>query len=321
MGIRLSILLPFICLLFIGCDKRPKDVLSDDEMVKLITDMEIAEIYIHDNTQTMYNDSMRDKTMQYILDKRGIDKAKFDSTMTWYGKNIDIYRDLYAKVDAELTRRQNIALGEDVGETMKPGTDLWPYSSHLLISDLGNINALVFSFTSDQIEKGDRLNFRAKTFGLKSGSALLGVDYDNGMSAYSYTNQNGNDRVDISIQIDTAKNVKRIFGYVRSKDVKQMPIWLDSIALERMPFDSTQYYRIYSQRKGYEPKKREIIKPDTVKQDEEDAKMNSILENDGGLNIEDRPIKTKHSPIKRANTSIQETKPLKNREIRRISSN
>ena len=46
--------------------------------------------------------------------------------MTWYGRNIDEYRDLYGKVDVELAARQRAVTGME--DTDIVSTDLWPYS-------------------------------------------------------------------------------------------------------------------------------------------------------------------------------------------------
>lgn len=81
-------------MLLSSCDKRPKGVLSDDEMVRLIADIEVAEVYMQQHNSGYYNDSVRDSAVQWALERHGLTKADFDSTMTWYGRNIDEYRDL-----------------------------------------------------------------------------------------------------------------------------------------------------------------------------------------------------------------------------------
>ena len=285
---RLTLIL-IICLMLIatGCRKRPKGVLSDDDMVQLIADMEVAEVFIQQHGEMLYNDSARDKAVQWVLDRRGIDRADFDSTISWYGKNMDTYSNLYAKVDEELAKRQRQATGDE-SAIIQSGKDLWPYSRHLIMSELMNSNAITFSLPGDEIEKGDRLNLKMRTRGLQSGAVLLGVDYDNGTSSYYHTNQNGSSKIDVSLQTDTSKTVKRIFGYVRAKELNKT-VWLDSISLERIALDTTLYYRIFSQRRGSLPSKRVPVKKDSIVKDEQDADLQKILSEDGGLNVEEKP--------------------------------
>lgn len=201
-------------MLLSSCDKRPKGVLSDDEMVRLIADIEVAEVYMQQHNSGYYNDSVRDSAVQWALERHGLTKADFDSTMTWYGRNIDEYRDLYGKVDVELAARQRAVTGME--DTDIVSTDLWPYSRHMIVSANGSSDGLSFSLPSEDIQKGDRITWKMRLKGLSSGNILLGVDYDNGTSSYSYQSQNGMSKGEVMLQTDSALQVRRVYGYVRA---------------------------------------------------------------------------------------------------------
>lgn len=303
-------------LLGAGCNKRPKGVLSDDEMVGLIADMQIAEVYMQQHNSGYYNDSIRDSAVQWVLDKHGLSKADFDSTMTWYGRNIDDYLNLFGKVDAELAKRQNRAIGET--EKNLVSTDLWPYSRHILISENAPSNGLAFSLPLNDIPKGERITWKMRLKGLSSGSVLLGVDYDNGMSSYTYQTQNGNSKIDLTLQTDTAYNVKRVFGYMRTKEDHSLPIWIDSIALQQLPLDSTEYYRIHSQRKysGFHKQVKVSEKKDTI---EEDSKIAAILEDTEGNQISVKPADKRKRLLRNSNVNNNRTlKILPQEELKAV---
>lgn len=303
-------------LLGAGCDKRPKGVLSDDEMVGLIADMQIAEVYMQQHNSGYYNDSIRDSAVQWALDKHGLSKADFDSTMTWYGRNIDDYLNLFGKVDAELAKRQNRAIGET--EKNLVSTDLWPYSRHILISENAPSNGLAFSLPLNDIPKGERITWKMRLKGLSSGNVLLGVDYDNGMSSYTYQTQNGNSKIDLTLQTDTAYNVKRVFGYMRTKEDHSLPIWIDSIALQQLPLDSTEYYRIHSQRKysGFHKRVKVSEKKDTI---EEDSKIAAILEDTEGNQISVKPADKRKRLLRNSNVNNNRTlKILPQEELKAV---
>lgn len=303
-------------LLGAGCNKRPKGVLSDDEMVGLIADMQIAEVYMQQHNSGYYNDSIRDSAVQWALDKHGLSKADFDSTMTWYGRNIDDYLNLFGKVDAELAKRQNRAIGET--EKNLVSTDLWPYSRHILISENAPSNGLAFSLPLNDIPKGERITWKMRLKGLSSGSVLLGVDYDNGMSSYTYQTQNGNSKIDLTLQTDTAYNVKRVFGYMRTKEDHSLPIWIDSIALQQLPLDSTEYYRIHSQRKysGFHKQVKVSEKKDTI---EEDSKIAAILEDTEGNQISVKPADKRKRLLRNSNVNNNRTlKILPQEELKAV---
>lgn len=303
-------------LLGAGCNKRPKGVLSDDEMVGLIADMQIAEVYMQQHNSGYYNDSIRDSAVQWALDKHGLSKADFDSTMTWYGRNIDDYLNLFGKVDAELAKRQNRAIGET--EKNLVSTDLWPYSRHILISENAPSNGLEFSLPLKDIPKGERITWKMRLKGLSSGNVLLGVDYDNGMSSYTYQTQNGNSKIDLTLQTDTAYNVKRVFGYMRTKEDHSLPIWIDSIALQQLPLDSTEYYRIHSQRKysGFHKRVKVSEKKDTI---EEDSKIAAILEDTEGNQISVKPADKRKRLLRNSNVNNNRTlKILPQEELKAV---
>lgn len=263
-------------MLAVSCNKRPKGVLDDKDMVALMADMQVAEAYLQSHSVPGYStDSIRDGAVQWALDRRGLSRVEFDSTMTWYGKNLDEYRDLFAKVDKELLKRQKQIPGEI--EEILNFSDLWPYSRHALISENGSSNSLTFSIPAEQLEKGDKIQWKMRMNGSPALNMLLGVDYENGGSSYSYQSNNGVAKVDMTLQTDSAVKVTRIFGYVRVKEDRYLPVWIDSISLQSTPLDSAQYYRVYSQRKVGKPIKKienKIDDTDTVSS----KIMNSVID-------------------------------------------
>lgn len=318
---------PFILLLLglmvtaTGCNKRPDGVLADKEMVELMADMQVAEAYMQNHNAGYASDSIRDSAVQWALDRRGLSKAQFDSTMTWYGKNIDEYRDLFAKVDKELLKRQKKIPGE-TEETLDI-SDLWPYSRHILISENGSSNSLTFSIQTDQLAKGDRINWKMHLNGSPSVNMLLGVDYDNGTSAYSYQNNSDAKKMDVSLQTDTTLNVSRIFGYLRVKEDRYLPVWIDSISLQSSPIDSTQYYRVFSQRKIGKPQR----KIDYNSKDEDNDSIQKIdqtsataeLSDNNDAKISGKVIDSKPSELHK--TGIKENGELKTLPKRRRARN
>lgn len=264
-------------------------------MVALMADMQIAEAYMQNHNYGYQTDSIRDSAVQWALDRRGISKAEFDSTMTWYGKNLDEYRDLYEKVDKELTKRQKRISGEEIIET--DYSDLWPYSRHIMIAETGNTNSLSFTFPTDQLSKGDKIMWKMHVNGNPAVNLMLGVEYDNGTSGYVSQSNNDVRKLDISFQTDTSLQVKKIYGYVRVKEDRYLPVWIDSISLQASPLDSTQYYRVHSQRKVGVPKR--II---MAKENEEKGESDSVPTTDKFVKVESVNQNNVHlRPIRKRN--------------------
>lgn len=263
----ISLLATFL-LFFGGCSKRPKGVVSDKEMVGLIADLEVAEGYFLTCDDGDYDEKDRLAALQYVLDKHHLTKAEFDSTMTWYGKNIDDYQRLCIKVDEELSRRQKRIVGTEKEEP-EILSDMWPYSRHFVINDRSSSDNLTFSIKPTDLFPGDRINWKMNLMNPPEGMVMIGVEYENGTLSYSSNSLMNRQKIEISLQTDTARIVKRVFGNLHAIPRGSEPIWIDSLALSRMPFDSTQYYRVFSQRKVGIP--RRIVKyvsPDSIDKDD-----------------------------------------------------
>ncbi|MDE5869025.1 MAG: DUF4296 domain-containing protein, partial [Muribaculaceae bacterium] len=119
------------CLILAACSDRPDNIPSDSEMVKVMADLEMAQAYLQNKGYTNNTPENRERILKYILEKNGMSREDFDSTIVWYGKHIDKYDELYAKVDKELARRESKISGNRI-EVLT--NDLWPYSRHLVIS-------------------------------------------------------------------------------------------------------------------------------------------------------------------------------------------
>lgn len=233
-------------LLLAGCDKRPDNVLSEDRMVNLLADIEMADAYY--NTQPPgANRPSRKAITDAVLQKHGISEAEMDSTIAYYGRNLDEYYALYEKVGTKLKRQAGMAT-----EGMERTTDdIWPYNRFAAIFPNQLTEGMTFSIPADDLEPGNSLEWSLRLTSGEGIEALLGVEYANGVSTYVKRNVNGK-KIDITLQTDTAMTARRIFG-VLNVPGKNLPVWADSISLVKVDFDSLAYSTIRSQKKKWPP--------------------------------------------------------------------
>lgn len=228
-----------------GCNKRPEGVLSEDEMVSLLTDIELAEAYTMTTSQSNIS---RDVLMESVLAKHGVTHAQLDSTIAYYGKNMDEYYKLYEKVEKNL-RAQN-GEGQDAYDEKN---DIWPYPRFTAILPNQTSDGITFSMPAEGLSAGSSLEWRMRLTSADGANAVLGVEYDNGMSSLSKKNGSGLTNFQIELQTDTALKVKRIFGYLTLPQ-DGMPVWADSIRLVKADYDSVTYHKIRSQKRLFQPK-------------------------------------------------------------------
>lgn len=244
-----------------GCQKRPKGVLSDSQMQKLMVDLALADAYEHSASSSHLPDSIKNQIGEAVLKKHGVDRATLDSTFSWYAVNLDDYMRLYAGVEKELTNRLKKA-GASESSTLQ--NNIWALPAHIQLVRNSAQKSLTFQLPGGMIEGGEELVWKMKTRGTSNLALLLGIDYSNGMSSFVRRDFPGN-RIELSVIADTIFKPTRIYGYITS-DSQNLPIWLDSISLVKNPFDSLKYVKINSQKRIFPPAllKKEKVSPDSL---------------------------------------------------------
>lgn len=257
------ILLNTISFLFLllSCGNRPKEVLSEKEMIDLMADMQIAEAYASSN-----NSRDNDKRLEMgkaVLAKHGVTQEQLDTTLAWYGRNLDEYSALFEKVDKQILKRRKKYTNQGAEtETDESKDNLWPYGRHIMISESSNSNGLVISLPGGSLEKGDRLTLSMHIANSAPMRGVLGVEYLDGTSeAYIASQSNSKTKYEISLQTDTSKTVKRIYGTLTPRESKALPVFLDSIKMLRIPYDSLEYRNKRTQ-KQYGKVVRKVNKPE-----------------------------------------------------------
>lgn len=269
--------------LLAGCSDKPKEAISERKMVKLMADMQLAEAYANTVGMSHYSQGNERSTVgKGILAAHGVTQEELDSTLAWYGRNIDDYTNLYEKVDKEINSRRKKIMKQSGSEELVNSADiLWPYPSHGVLSGLGNTDAWILSLESPNLKKGDMLEWSLRLSENSQLNGVLGVEYEDGTSDASAQLLSGTrKKYELRLQTDTGKVVRRIYGTLRLRDNDQKPIYADSMMLRKMPFDSIEYMRHRSLRHYGAPAR---IKP---KVEKKDTVANDTLKRELKLNID-----------------------------------
>ena len=254
-----------LILLAAGCSKRPKGILSEDKMVAVMTDLQIAEAYERSGDANGYLQG-RDREMlgRGILMQHGVTPEEMDSTLAWYGRNMDEYPKLYKKIDAELNKRQ-LKYARAAGESENEGSsaDLWPYSRHYVLSDRSLTNGLVANIPTTDLAPGDRLTWKMSVDGASGRTLTLGVDYADGTSeVYKIANRGYERMVEVALQTDSILEATRIFA-IADFEMNGGRVMIDSVQLTHLPFSREEYGKHSFQRQVRPAGRKIILPPDT----------------------------------------------------------
>lgn len=248
-----------------GCSRRPKNIIDENKMVEIMADIRIAEAY------DRYGDSYgrahtgeRELLGRGVLKQHGVSPEEMDSTLAWYGRNMDEYAKLSKKVDKRLAAMQ-LKYARAAGESDNIGvsTDLWPYASHFLIDNHALSDGIIASIPVPDIEPGDKLIWKMRVQGGKQRRITLGVDYEDGSSELVRTSQSGLEKwAEASLQTDTLLKVDRIFASI-DFERNDSRVFVDSLQLLHQPFSHEAYSRMGFQRRVAPAARRIVLPPDT----------------------------------------------------------
>lgn len=254
------------CLFLVACNDRPDNVLSEKETVDLLADLKLSQSY-YNVASPDQRKLDRDLMTQSVLDKHGVSQEVLDSTLSYYGRNIDEYILLYDKVEKKL----NVMAGKE--EMQEIENDIWPYSRFSVFLPGQSTGGLTFSIPGVGVDPGNTLEWRMRLTSSGGANAMLGVEYENGVS--EVRNASGARNMNVKLVTDTAKSIKRIFGVLQTPD-NTLPVWADSIQLVKIETDIRTYTKPSIQKYIYKPKAKEKEqKKDTT----DSVKISSILHN------------------------------------------
>lgn len=284
----------FLAIILSGCNDRPKEVLSEKKMVRLMADMELAEAYSNMSSQGHQDHDYRYELGRSVLATHGVTQEQLDTTLAWYGRNLDDYSELFEKVDKEILKRKKKLMNlSDEEMEMAESDILWKFGKNGLLSSLGNTDSWIFSADEPELQKGDRLQWSMHIDEPVQINGVLGVEYEDGSSEASSNVFIGRNRLELSLQTDTGKVVRRVYGTIRLKDDTHKPLFADSISVVRLPYDSMEY-RMSRNVKHYGipvvRKPKIEVKGDSIDSDEEEIEIGQSPNPDNSTNGKDKPI-------------------------------
>ena len=284
--LHISLLLTIVTTL-VSCDRTPSGVMSVNKMADLIADLQIADAYIDSHISEFNSDSSKQVIKQSVFKKHGITQQDYDSSLVWYAHNMEDYMRAYNQAIEKLqARHEKLNKGEKEGivptnmtvegpikkgpkhlaesrerggihpkrylstDTKGDSADLWQGSRYYMLTSGFRRGFITFELTPDANKQpGDRYQLAYKlTRGGNDFKVSLNVDYTDGSTSQMSRGTNSDGWVTVDVQSDTARQVRRIYGYL-SYDMKRgHTAHVDSLMLMRTRFNKSNYGYIHAQR-------------------------------------------------------------------------
>ena len=167
-----------LCLLA-ACSKTPDGILSEKEMQAVELDIQLAKAMISVENKQFADSLQRAELFQSVFRKHGITQAVYDSSLIWYGRNLDIYMDIYDRILKDLNERQN-ALG-DVQASAAPvstqdSVDIWPRRSFVRLEPRAAFNGVTFDIRPEvNYSSGSSFVLSMSVWGISGSSFVLSM--------------------------------------------------------------------------------------------------------------------------------------------------
>ncbi len=231
MTISRLIALLSVAIALISCDRTPDGVIPRKEMASLMADIHTAESVVDTERRVFATDSMRLLLKQSVLARHGYTVADLDSSLSYYGRNIDIYAKLYDDVVEILEDRIATAEIEGLADNSSSqnnmssdgdmsfdgdSVDVWSLPRTLFFSRTSPVSVLPFSLASDRYwEHGDVYTLRGKLSGATDAIAVaLAVEYLDGSVDHLTMRSLGNGWKEATILVDSAKTARNVYGAI-----------------------------------------------------------------------------------------------------------
>lgn len=227
-----------------GCSKVPDGILSEKQMQAVQVDMQLAQAMVNMNAKAFPDDARKEALYQSIFRKHRITQAVYDSSLVWYGRNLDIYMKVYERVLKDLDERQK-ALG-DIQAKAAPASkqdsvDIWPRRKYLVLEPHALFNGTTFDIRPEtNYPSGSSFVLGMDVWGLNKRMLFkpevrISVEQED-------TTLTINDKIERDgyhetvLQSIPTQKVKRVYGYIRLNGLDSLSyhkIYLDSLNLMR----------------------------------------------------------------------------------------
>ncbi len=239
---RIPVILLFIGM-FMSCSRTPDYVISEDKMARLMADIYIGDAVVETEHRTFGNDSLRKVLQQSIYAKHGVTRELVDTSLYWYGHNIQAYMEMCDKTEEILQKRieeAERAGGKSDGAPRHmsldgDSVDIW--SGIKMRRNTANIPSdfISFNVSSDKNwDRGDRYTLSVKGVNTHNLVTLnMAVDYNDGTTEYRWYNGPADGMNRLLLVLDSAKVASTVYGAIHYAASPKEISYLDSISLVR----------------------------------------------------------------------------------------
>ena len=214
----------------LSCSENKVKVMSQGKLEDVLYDYHLADAMAH--TTNVAPDEY-DAYLDAVLEKYGITRAEFDSSMVYYMKYADKMLDVYKHLSDRMNNEARLQGIDDnglfTGDVMTGDTaNIWNAEKARVFSDKGGENIMRFHLTADSTyHKGDRLTLAFRTDflyqdGARNGYAAMSVRFSNDSVVTRTASMSTSTTYKLDVSDDQRLGIKEVRGFImqRKSNVK-----------------------------------------------------------------------------------------------------
>lgn len=249
-SIRTILLLSILTLCFAQCQVRPSAVLDRERMKAVTRDMLLTDAYLMERN---LSDSAAALYYESVLAKHNVPRAKYDSSLVWYGENSPILTSIYDELLSEF--RASVALLDSAYvDSMSmflvryvAPTSEWVGNSRVIVHPAQKYVSWRVSLPSASYVNGDTIDLSFRLVpGLRAEEKLIGRLFVLDSMRYhvltivdsigSLYSGNGRMQFVLPSALPAQKTLEFQLVYINRSSAARVPLLLDSITIgKRVP--------------------------------------------------------------------------------------
>jgi hypothetical protein len=238
-------------MVFPSCRKMPGGVLPEKKMKEVLIDMQLAENIINANYQTYPDSAHKAALYQSVFRKHKITQAIYDSSLVWYGKNLDVLIHIYDWVIDDINEQVR-ELG-DVQASAAPSVNqdsvnIWPRRDYLIFQPEALFNGTVFEIKPEnEYLPGSIFVLSLRVWGISrqmrhTPEIRIAAELPDTTLVVNEKIENEGYR-EIVLKTPATKRTKRLYGYIRMDNAENnyYKIYIDTLKLMRYNYSSAAF--------------------------------------------------------------------------------
>lgn len=231
-----------------ACSKIPDNILSEKKMKDVMIDIYLAEGLLSGNYHSSSDSTRKIALYQSVFRKHKITQSVYDSSLVWYGKNLDILMDVY-DLALNSINEQVRALGDVQASALptsnRDSINIWPRRDYMTLTPEALFNGVIFDIKPDQnYSSGSGFVLGIRAWGITDRMRYvpeIRISIDQGdttiITHKKITEEGYHQAV---VRGMPTKQIRRVYGYIRmdNTDTDYSKIYIDSLNLMKYNYGS-----------------------------------------------------------------------------------